>query len=147
MAPASLTLVRRFKAAPARIFAAFTRPELIVRWWGPQDGPAEEAEADLRVGDCFRMAFRTADGQRQEMGGEYLEIEPDRRLVYTHRWLSFPERVSRVTLDLRAIPDGTEMTLVHEQLHDDEVRDLHVEGWTLMLDKLPALLAAPPTSA
>ncbi|MBW8815976.1 MAG: SRPBCC domain-containing protein [Caulobacterales bacterium] len=138
----SLTIVRRLKAPPSRVFAAFTRPEQIVRWWGPQDGPALEAEADLRVGGRFRMVFRTADGERQEMGGQYLEIEPDRRLVFTHQWVTLPERISQVTISLAPIPEGTELTVHHEQLHDEAVRDLHVEGWNAMLDKLPALLAA-----
>jgi uncharacterized protein YndB with AHSA1/START domain len=139
----SLTIVRRLKAPPSRVFAAFTQPEQIVRWWGPQDGPALHAEADVRVGGRFRMVF-VAGGVQHEMGGQYLTIEPDRRLVYTHQWLTLPERISQVTIDLVPIPEGTELTVHHEQLHDDEVRDLHVEGWTLMLDKLPALLAALP---
>jgi len=140
----SLTLVRRLKAPPARVFAAFTRPDLIVQWWGPDAGPALEAEADVRVGGRFRMVFKTADGERHEMGGVYRVIEPDRRLVYTHQWVSFPERESLVTIDFLPIPEGTELTLVHEQLHDEAVRDAHVQGWSTMLDKLPPLLASLP---
>ena len=93
------------------------------------------------------MVFRTLDGERHEMGGTYRVVEPARRLVYTHQWLTLPERQSLVTIDFVATPDGTELNLLHEQFHDEDVRDAHIQGWGTMLDKLPALLAAAPETA
>ena len=55
----SLTIVRRIKAPPAKIYAALTRPDLISRWWG-DGGPVLTAEIDPRVGGSFRIAFRVA---------------------------------------------------------------------------------------
>ena len=45
----SLTIVRRIKASPAKVYAAWTKPELMARWWGPDAGPVLSAQADPRV--------------------------------------------------------------------------------------------------
>jgi uncharacterized protein YndB with AHSA1/START domain len=144
MAKPSLTIVRRIKAPPAKVYDAFTRPELIAKWWGPDAGPVLHAEADARVGGRFRIRFQTLDGEQHEMSGAYRVTEPGRRLVWDMTWITFPERLSVVTLDLAAIEGGTELTLHHDQLHDEEVRDSHVQGWNGMLAKLEPLLITSP---
>ena len=144
MAQPSLTIVRRIKAPPAKVYDAFTRPEIISQWWGPDAGPVLHAEADARVGGRFRIRFQSMDGEQHEMSGAYREAEPGRRLVFEMAWLAFPERQSVVTLQMAAIEGGTELTLHHEQLHDDEVRDAHAQGWTGMFDKLEPLLKTSP---
>jgi uncharacterized protein YndB with AHSA1/START domain len=140
MAQPSLTIVRRIKAPPARVYDAFTRPEIIAKWWGPDAGPVLQVEVDVRVGGRFRIIFQTLDGERHESIGTYRVVEPGRRLVWDTAWVAFPERESLVTLDFVAIPEGTELTVHHAQLHDEEVRDAHAAGWAGMLDKLPTLL-------
>ena len=69
MAETSLTVVRRIKASPRRCYDAFTRPEMIARWWGPDGGPVLLAEADARVGGAYRIRFQTLDGETHEMMG------------------------------------------------------------------------------
>jgi uncharacterized protein YndB with AHSA1/START domain len=139
----SLTLVRRIKAPPARIYAAWTQPERMVRWWGPDAGPVLSAEADPRPGGRFRVVFRTMDGEQHDCRGMYREVEPERRLVFSWQWVTMPERESLVTLELRPIPEGTELTLIHAQFYDEAARDGHREGWSGALDKLAALVAEP----
>lgn len=139
--PPSLTLVRRFKAPPANVYAAWTEPEQMLLWWGPDAGPVLSAEADVHPGGRFRVVFRTLDGEQHECRGTYREVEPDRRLVFTWQWLSMPERESLVTVALRAVPDGTELTLTHAQFHDEKTRDSHRSGWNGALDKLEKLFA------
>jgi uncharacterized protein YndB with AHSA1/START domain len=58
----SLTLVRRIKASPAKVFAALTQPELMVRWWGPDAGPTLSAEADVQPGGRFNIVFQLTNG-------------------------------------------------------------------------------------
>jgi uncharacterized protein YndB with AHSA1/START domain len=144
MAKPSLTIVRRIKATPSRVFAAFTQAEQIARWWGPDAGPVLHAESDLRVGGRLRVVFRTLDGEQHETLGVYREIEPDRRLVFGMHWVTFPERQTVVTVDFAPTAEGTELTVLHEHLHDEEVRDAHFAGWTGTIDKLQALLETSP---
>ncbi|WP_237215143.1 SRPBCC family protein [Falsiroseomonas oryziterrae] len=138
----SLTLVRRFRAPPARVWAAWTKPEVMVLWFGPHHTRAEHAEADLRLGGRFRVALREDNGERHEVTGLYQEIEPERRLVFSWNWVSTPERVSRVTVVLREVPDGTEVTLTHDRFTDADTATRHRRGWTESLERLETLLAA-----
>ena len=137
----SLTLVRRLKAPLARVYAAWTEPEQMVRWWGPDAGPVLSVETDVRPGGRFRVVFRTMDGEEHDCRGVYREVEPERRLVFTWQWVSMPERESLVTVDLHPIPDGTELTLTHAQFHNEATRDSHRDGWSGALDKLEKLFA------
>lgn len=138
----SLTLVRRFRAPPARVWAAWTQPEVMVLWFGPHHAHAEHAEADLRLGGRFRVVMREDNGERHEATGLYQEITPERRLVFSWNWVSTPERVSRVTVAFRAVPEGTEVTLTHDRFADADTATRHTRGWTESLERLEALLGA-----
>lgn len=141
----SLTLKRRIKAAPAKVYRAWTDPAQIVAWWGPGNCEYLASEIDLRIGGRFRIAFRTdVDGrshEQHEVGGTYKEIVPDQRLVFSWNWLTTPERVSQVTITLKPDGDGTLLTLFHEQLFDEDSKTRHTRGWTASLDKLEGLFA------
>jgi uncharacterized protein YndB with AHSA1/START domain len=134
----SLTLVRRIAARPSIVFDALTTPEGIACWWGPDGGPVLLAETDLRVGGRFRVRFRTLDGSEHESSGEYVEVARPKRLAMSWHWLCGEEDPgeSLVEIDLRAIPEGTELTLTHSGLHSEETRRSHEQGWSGALDKL-----------
>jgi uncharacterized protein YndB with AHSA1/START domain len=143
----SLTLVRRIRARPSIVFAALTTPEGIRHWWGPDAGPVLIAETDARVGGHFRVRFRTLDGREHESTGEYLEVVASKRLVMTWRWSSGGEpeergELSRVTIDLKDIDLGTELTFTHSQLQTEASRHSHEWGWRGALDKLEQHMAA-----
>ena len=74
--------------------------------------------------------------------GSYMEIEPHARLVFSWNWVSTPERVSRVTVVLRPLPDGTEVTLTHDRFADADTAKRHTRGWTESLERLLTLLEA-----
>jgi uncharacterized protein YndB with AHSA1/START domain len=144
----SLTLVRRIRARPSIVFAALTTPEGIRQWWGPDAGPVLIAETDTRVGGRFRVRFRTLDGREHESSGEYLEVVDSKRLVMTWQWTfgGEPEEraeVSRITIDLKDIDLGTELTFTHSRLQTEASRQSHEWGWGGALDKLEHRLAAP----
>jgi uncharacterized protein YndB with AHSA1/START domain len=124
----SLTLVRRYKAPVERVWSAWTEPEQLVRWFGPDDGPVEEAEVDVRPGGRFRIAFRTEDGERHVCLGEYREVVLKERLAFTWEWITMPERRSAVELTFRQVDGQTELTLHHGQFVDEEARDGHRIG-------------------
>ena len=139
----SLTIVRRIKASPEKIYAAWTKPELMARWWGPDAGPVLSAEADPRVGGAFRVVFQTLDGETHDCRGEYREVEAGRKLVFTWEWITMPERRSLVTIRLRPIAEGTELNFTHAQFFDEAARDSHYVGWNGAFDKLETLLVEP----
>ncbi|MEX0809805.1 MAG: SRPBCC domain-containing protein [Dongiaceae bacterium] len=132
----SLTLKRRINAAPAQIYAAWTDPALILRWFGPDSGEVLEAETDVRVGGRYHIAFRTDDGERHDVSGVYHEVLPGEKLVFTWAWRTTPERESMVTVRIKPDGDGSILTLVHEQFFNEEARDNHRTGWSGALDKL-----------
>ncbi len=138
----SLTFKRRLTASPDKVYAAWSDPQKIVRWFGRADARPEtlRAEIDVRVGGRFRISFSTGD-EYYEVGGVYREVVPDRLLVFSWAWHSTPERESQVTVALQPDGDGTLLTLRHEQLFDLTARDGHQRGWTVGLERLEKLLS------
>jgi uncharacterized protein YndB with AHSA1/START domain len=137
----SVCLVRRIAARPAIVFEALVTADGIRSWWGPDDCPAISAEADARVGGGFRVRFRTADGLEHECAGEFLEIERPERVVMSWRWtqngqIDEHDKVSRVEIRVRAIDTGTELTLVHSLLSNEDSARAHEGGWDGALQKL-----------
>jgi uncharacterized protein YndB with AHSA1/START domain len=137
----SLTLVYSIKAPTAKVYAALTDPEKIVRWWGPDGGPTVSAEAEVRPGGHFRVVFRTEDAKEYTNHGVYQEVVKDEKLVFTWHHPEAPERDSLVTVLLKAVEGGTELTLIHEGFPDEETRDSHRDGWKGALNKLQAFVA------
>ena len=133
----SLTIVRRLKAGPEKVWRALTQPEALKQWMAPDDAfKVPVAETDVRVGGRYRIVMQSPDGEHHDVSGVYRTIEPNRKLVYTWAWKSTPERESLVTIELRAVGDSTELTLKHEQFADEEARDKHQHGWTGCLARL-----------
>jgi uncharacterized protein YndB with AHSA1/START domain len=139
----SLTLERRLYAPPAKVYAAWTDPEKIARWFGPSQVVAGSVRADIdaRIGGRYRVSFNMEDGEHHEVGGVYREVVPNQRLTFSWAWHTTPERESLVTVSLKPDGDGTLLTLHHEQLFDQAARDGHEGGWIGTLDKLEKYLA------
>jgi uncharacterized protein YndB with AHSA1/START domain len=137
----SLTIKRRLKASPAKVFAAWTDPQKIARWFGPPGVTGVEAQSDLSIGGRWRIVGHSAN-DTHEVSGVYREIVPDQKLVYTWAWKSTPERESIVTVTFKPDGDGTLLTLLQEQFFDEAARDRHSQGWNGALDKLEAYIAS-----
>ena len=136
----SVTIVRRIKAPPARVWAAITQPEQMVQWWGPDAGPTLKVVADVRPGGRFSVTFRLLNGEEHTPTGRYREVAPEKKLVFTWDLPGTPERESLVTFRLEPFDGGTELTLIHEHLPDEDARKSHEAGWSGLLDKLPVFL-------
>jgi uncharacterized protein YndB with AHSA1/START domain len=123
-------IVRHYPVSADKIWRAWTDPQALMRWFGPSpETIATVAEIDLRVGGRYRIAFRSPDGEQNQVGGEYLELQPPERLVFSWAFHTTPERVSRVSITLRPVADGTELTFVHDRFVDLQARDNHERGW------------------
>ena len=136
----SLTIKRRLKAPPAKVYAAWIDPEKVKGWMGGEF-KAKSVEADLRVGGSYRWVMVAASGEEHDVRGVYREIVPNEKLVFTWAWKSTPERESLVTVLLKPDGDGTLLTLTHEQFFDEDARDRHQFGWNGALDKMEKMFA------
>lgn len=139
----SLTLTRRLRAKPERVFAAWTQAAQLAQWFGPPNmKPASvQADLDVRIGGRYRISFVRDDGEYFEAGGIYREIVPNERLVFSWAWHSTPERESLVTITLKPEGGGTLMIFHHAQFFDETARDNHQRGWSSFFDKLDAFVA------
>jgi uncharacterized protein YndB with AHSA1/START domain len=126
---ATLVVQRRIGAPAARLFEAWTRPEHLTRWWGPEGSQCTEATVDLRVGGAYRIANRFGDGQVVWIIGEFELVEPPRKLVYSWSLSPGPETRERVTILFEEAGDATVVTVRHEQIGDAQARDGHEAGW------------------
>jgi uncharacterized protein YndB with AHSA1/START domain len=124
---------RRLPATVAEVFSWWTEADRLQEWMSPVG--TVEVEVDLRVGGALRIVMR-GDGTVIEHVGEYVEIEPPRRLVFTWASPFTGAEPSLITLELE--PDGEEATnlhLVHSRLPESAVLS-HRDGWGAMLDRL-----------
>ncbi|MEU8283521.1 SRPBCC family protein [Micromonospora sp. NPDC048905] len=78
-----IVLSRLFEAPARLVFAAFTRPELLVRWYGAHGWKLAECDVDLRVGGRWRFVSQGPEGTRMVQAGVYRQVEPPHRLVST----------------------------------------------------------------
>jgi uncharacterized protein YndB with AHSA1/START domain len=138
----SLTVKRRLKAPPAKVFAAWTDPEKMKAWMGPAETKTVRAENDPRAGGRYLIMMRSPDGKAHDVGGVYREVIANEKLVFTWVWTASPERETLVTILLKPDGDGTLLTLTHEQFADEATRDGHNAGWNGALDKLEKFVAA-----
>lgn len=103
-------LTHAFDAPAAKIFAAYTDPEQIPRWWGPKGGSIRVETMDVRPGGAWRFLQRNPDGREVAFRGTYLEVEPVTRLVYTFEMEGQPGKVT-ATVELREAGGRTHATL------------------------------------
>ena len=130
-----LTIRRRINATPERLFDAWTRPEELRKWWGPESVTCIAAEVDLRVGGRYRIGNQLPDGSVLWISGEFERIERPSRLVYTWR-LGEAGESERVTVAFEPRPGGSEVVVTHERIADAARRDQHEAGWLGCLDAL-----------
>ena len=130
----ALRISRLLPATPEEVFGAWTDPDSVKLWMAPGALTVPIAELDVRVGGRFRIVMR-GEGGDYVHEGEYREVSPPHRLVFT--WISKGThgKETVVTVELEARGEGTELTLTHEGLPDPEQRAQHEGGWSGILDK------------
>jgi uncharacterized protein YndB with AHSA1/START domain len=153
-----VVITRIFKAPVERVWAAWTEPEQLQKWWGPKDFTAPSASIDLRVGGKYLFCMRGKPGpdmpsQDFWSTGTYVEIVPMKKLVCDDSFADadgnvvspgeygmadFPE-VMRVQIDFEQLSDGTtKMTLTHNGAPAGGNADNMMDGWNQSLDKMAA---------
>ena len=138
----TLKVARTIKATPEVVFAAWTRPEQMKHWSAPEGMDVAIAEVDLTEGGRFHIQMKNTEGGEHNARGVYREIERPSRLVYTWSWDEYPEAgESLITVEFRAVDEGTEVTMVHSGLPTEELVKEHEGGWTSCLNRLEKIYA------
>ena len=135
----SLQIKRLIKAPCDRVYAAWTDPAQLKQWFGPENVQTRELIADARAGGAFRWDLTNSDGEKMTMRGEYRELQPGKKIVFTWQWQDdedWENHISIVTVELSDRDGDTELRLTHEQLPNEASRDGHTRGWESALDKL-----------
>jgi uncharacterized protein YndB with AHSA1/START domain len=142
----ALRLERTFKAPAQAVFEAWTSADMLRRWWpAGSDWETPVAEVDVRVGGRLRLVMRSPDGEEFGGGGEYVELTPPERLVFTWRWDGHAghEGVQLIEVELSQRPDGTTtVVLTNRGLRDEGSKRSHRAGWEASFDNLDRVLAA-----
>ena len=141
----AICVTRRLSARPDHVFNAWLDPEVAGRWlFATASHPMAHVEIDARVEGLFCFVDRR-DGEITEYTGEYIEIVPDRRLVFTLSMEKHPRVITRVMVEIAPLKKGCELTLTHENVPQD--RASHIEGrWTGILYGLGVTLDSLSTA-
>jgi uncharacterized protein YndB with AHSA1/START domain len=121
-------IVRQFDAPRELVWKAYTKPELVRRWWHANRGEMTVCEIDLRVGGKWRYAMEAPRFGEVAFHGEYREIVPNERLVSTEAYEGIPDADAQAALDTLTLTETggrTTLTIVVEH-PTKEGRDMHI---------------------
>ncbi len=134
-------------AARERVFAAWTEPAQLLRWYRmADDWETTEAAVDLRVDGTYRIGMRMPGEEPFVEIGTFLEVRPPERLVYTCTYEQLEgweeqEEPTLVTVDFAPTPDGgTRVVVSQTGFATERERDIHASGWPHFLGRLTALV-------
>ncbi|WP_427133486.1 SRPBCC family protein [Pseudarthrobacter sp. S9] len=139
-----LNLESTLAGPPEEVFTMLTASTELVKWWGPRGYIIPAAEVNLTEGGRYRFRMTPPDGEPFHLSGEFLEIDPPWRLVYTFRWEepAPDDRETVVDLSLGSTGKGTRVVLSQGPFLTEERLALHRNGWTESFEKLQAVLAS-----
>jgi uncharacterized protein YndB with AHSA1/START domain len=135
----TLRLERLIPSPPEVLFALWTDPAQLLRWWGPEGYEASVHVLDARPGGRWRTTLRGSDGNVLAMSGVYRIVEPPRRLAFTWAWEDASGgrgHETEVTVNFEATPGGTRLVLLQKRFESKQARDNHNIGWSSSFDRL-----------
>jgi uncharacterized protein YndB with AHSA1/START domain len=138
-------VVRVIKASKERVFDAWTRPEIVRQWFIAGTVKLGDVSMDVRKDGAWRMeSIGSCDpGEGSNVvSGRYLRVEPHDVLSFTWDNAHFPREESVVTIRLKDVDGGTEMTLIHERFLTEASRQDHARGWESVIGNLERFFAA-----
>ena len=138
----TVRLHRVLTTKPDKVYRAFVEADAMAKWLPPDGFTCTVHHLDAKVGGTFRMSFRNfTTGGGHSFGGEYLELVPGERLRYTDRFddPNLPGEI-QVTVALRQVSCGTELSIVQEGLPDAIPVEACYLGWQQSLRNLARLV-------
>jgi uncharacterized protein YndB with AHSA1/START domain len=142
-----LIIKRIFAATVERVYQAWTDPAQMARWYVPNERwKFCDVAVDPRPGGQYDVMMRHSDGDEFHVVGRYIEMVPNTRLSFT--WSVIGTQMgledTLVTIELRAVPSGTELTLIHDRQPSVQTVQGTSVGWTGCLDMLESYLNGKP---
>ena len=139
----TLEMKRVLPAAPPVVFAAFSDPDKLAKWWGPEGFTVPSLEFDPRLGASYRIEMQPLEGDPFYLGGEFREVDPPARLAFTFVYEDpDPDDIDTlVELSLRDLGESTEVVYAQGRFKTAARRALHRDGWTDSFDKLEQFVA------
>lgn len=140
--PGTIRLHRVIAAKPEKVYRAFVEADAVASWLPPYGYVCTVHELNARTGGRHRMSFRNfTTGASHSFGGEYLELVPGERLVYTDRFddPGLPGEM-KITVTLKPVSVGTDMTIVQEGVPDMIPPEACHLGWQECLQKFARLV-------
>lgn len=142
MSTSTIRLHRVLRAAPGKVFRAFTEASAMAKWNPPHGFTCTVEHLDARVGGTFRMAFTNfTTGKSHRFGGIYRELVPGERLVYSDKFddPSMPGEMT-TTVTLRPVIGGTELTIEQAGIPAAIPPEMCHVGWQESLAQLQTLV-------
>ncbi|MCT4476060.1 SRPBCC domain-containing protein [Peribacillus frigoritolerans] len=119
----TLKMTRNFDVVPEMVFDAWLNPEMMRKWFFTLEGTNKVAQNDPQVGGTWEIIDHR-DGKDYRAIGEYLEMDPPNKLVFTFKMPQFSELVDTITVELKELQKGCEMTF------SQKIIVPHEENWT-----------------
>jgi uncharacterized protein YndB with AHSA1/START domain len=152
-----MVVKRVFDAPRELLWKAWTDPHYLMQWWGPKGFTSPVCKVDFRVGGKFLCCMRTPDGQDFWNAGEYHEIVPHEKIVYSMYFSDADGNkveAAEYGIEHEAIEDAydvalfedlgngqTQLTLIGNETMESAKESGQVEGWNQILDKVAAVVA------
>ncbi len=152
-----MVVTRVFDAPRELVWKAWTDPKYVMQWWGPKGFTSPSCEIDFRVGGKFLWCMRTPDGQEGWNGGEYHEIVPHEKIVFSMYFADSKGNKldpAELGIEHEAVEDAhdvvlfedlgngqTKLTFIGNDTMRDAIQSGQLEGWKETLDKVAAVVA------
>lgn len=145
----TLSLNREFNSPRDKVFQAWTDPAALKQWFGPKEVTIDEVRVDLKVGGRYQFNMTEPDGTTFVHGGQYRQIDPPRKLVFT--WILDGQHCegsqgeyaeTLVTIDFQDLGASTRVVLTHEFLPSKASKEAHAMGWRSTFDSLEEALGS-----
>lgn len=134
------TLKQRFSASREAVFKAWTEPDSVKKWFRPGGDNVLilDVEMDVRVGGSYRLTMGYETGESWSIVGDYQEVEPPKKLVYTWSYeepnMDIGETL--ITVEFNDVGNSTEISLSHKRFSQEQARDAHLSGWEACFESL-----------
>ena len=140
--PNTVRLHRVLATTPEKLYRAFLEPDAVAKWLPPNGFACTVHHLEARVGGTHKMSFRNfTTGNGHSFGGRFLELVANERLRYTDSFddPNLPGEMT-VTVDLKNVPVGTELTIVQDGVPDGIPVEACYIGWQQSLENLAKLV-------
>jgi uncharacterized protein YndB with AHSA1/START domain len=119
----TLTMTRRFDVTAEKVFDAWLNPEMMKKWFFTMEPTNKVTKNDPRVGGSWEIVDHR-EGKDYRAIGEYIEVDPPSKLVFTFKMPQFSDMEDRIFVEIKPVENGCEMTFTQV------IVVLHEEGWT-----------------